>query len=141
MTGTAQSRHGAVRPDWLAISHEAALDPDRIIVDAHHHLFDRPGQRYLLDDMLADIATGHNVRATVHVQARSMYRSSGPEEMRPVGETEFTNGMAAMCDSGRYDSTRSLAVAPTRPQACSAVQVRLSWVSITALGRPVVPEV
>ena len=35
-----------------------------------------------------------------------MYRAHGPAEMRPVGETEFVTGIAAMSDSGLYGSTR-----------------------------------
>jgi predicted TIM-barrel fold metal-dependent hydrolase len=35
-----------------------------------------------------------------------MYRASGPPELRPVGETEFVNGIAAMSASGRYGPTR-----------------------------------
>ncbi len=89
-----------VRPDWLATQPEEALDPGQKIIDPHHHLWDRPGWRYLLDDMLADIRTGHDVRATVCVQARAMHRADGPEAMRPVGETEFANGIAAMSASG-----------------------------------------
>ena len=44
----------AVRPDWLAQHTEAALEPDLPIVDPHHHLWDRPGNAYLLPDLLAD---------------------------------------------------------------------------------------
>ena len=80
------------RPDWLAQHNEEVLDPGRVIVDPHHHLWDRGGQRYLLDDITTDIASGHNVVATVYVEARSMYRASGPEAFRPVGEVEFANG-------------------------------------------------
>src|SRR5258708_37747317 len=60
----------------------------------------------MLDDFLADTRTGHNIVATVFVQANSMYRDSGPVEMRPVGETEFVNGMAAICASGYCGKTR-----------------------------------
>jgi hypothetical protein len=35
-----------------------------------------------------------------------MYRADGPVEMKPVGETEFVNGTAAMSASGQYGSTR-----------------------------------
>jgi L-fuconolactonase len=77
-----------------------------VIVDPHHHLWDRPGWRYLLDDILADIRTGHDVRATVFVQARAMHRADGPEAMKPVGETEFANGIAAMSASGAYGEVR-----------------------------------
>jgi predicted TIM-barrel fold metal-dependent hydrolase len=90
------------RPDWLALHQEQVLDPARAIVDPHHHLWDRGGQRYLLDDITSDLASGHNVIATVYVEARSMYRAKGPEAFRPVGEVEFANGSAAMSASGGY---------------------------------------
>jgi predicted TIM-barrel fold metal-dependent hydrolase len=90
------------RPRWLAQREEEVLDPARPIVDPHHHLWDRGGQRYLLDDITSDIASGHNVIATVYVEARSMYRAKGPEAFRPVGEVEFANGAAAMSASGGY---------------------------------------
>jgi hypothetical protein len=35
-----------------------------------------------------------------------MYRANGPVEMKPVGETEFVNGTAAMSASGQYGPTR-----------------------------------
>jgi predicted TIM-barrel fold metal-dependent hydrolase len=90
------------RPDWLALRKEEVLDPQRPIVDPHHHLWDRGGQRYLIEEMVDDIASGHNIIATVYVEARSMYRASGPEALRPVGEVEFANGVAAMSASGGY---------------------------------------
>src|SRR5712671_6094954 len=40
------------------------------------------------------------------MEASSMYRDGGPEEMRPVGEVEFANGVAAMCGSGVFGKTR-----------------------------------
>jgi predicted TIM-barrel fold metal-dependent hydrolase len=98
------------RPDWLALRKEEVLDPQRQIVDPHHHLWDRGGQRYLIEDMVDDIASGHNIIATVYVEARSMYRASGPEALRPVGEVEFANGVAAMGASGGYGSTAICAV-------------------------------
>jgi predicted TIM-barrel fold metal-dependent hydrolase len=90
------------RPDWLALHQEEILDPARPIVDPHHHLWDRDGQRYLIDEFTSDIASGHNVIATVYVEARSMYRARGPEAFRSVGEVEFANGAAAMSASGGY---------------------------------------
>jgi predicted TIM-barrel fold metal-dependent hydrolase len=95
-----------VRQDWLDRRREPILEPALPIIDPHHHLWDRPDWRYLLDDLLADTATGHNILATVYVQARAMYRAAGPEEMKPVGETEFVNGVAAMCASGTYGRIR-----------------------------------
>ena len=90
------------REDWLALRKEEVIDPARPIVDPHHHLCDRGGQRYLIEEMAQDIACGHNIIATVYVEARSMYRAGGPEALRPVGEVEFANGAAAMSASGGY---------------------------------------
>jgi predicted TIM-barrel fold metal-dependent hydrolase len=104
---TAISAHLAVRPDWLARRKEAALEPDLPIVDPHHHLIDRPESgTYLLTDLLADTDSGHNVVATVYLEWLSMYRADGPVEMRPVGEIEFANGVAAMSASGGYGKPR-----------------------------------
>ena len=70
-------------------------------------LIDRPESgRYLLPDLLADIASGHNVVATVYLEWLSMYRADGPADMRPVGEIEFANGVAAMSASGGYGKPR-----------------------------------
>lgn len=97
------------QPAKGAMPQEEVLEPHQPIVDAHHHLYDRPGLRYLLDDLLADVRSGHDVRATVYVQARSMLRQEGDERFKPVGETEFANGVAAMCASGTYGPIRACA--------------------------------
>ncbi len=85
---------------------EPILEPDLPIIDTHHHLYERPTYRYLLHEFLADVRTGHNTVATVFVEANSMYRARGPEEFKPVGETEFVAGLAAMSESGIYGPTR-----------------------------------
>jgi len=98
-----------VAPDdaWLSRApREEILEPDLPIVDTHHHLWERNGHRYLLHELLADIATGHNVVTTVFMECHAMYRARGPETMRSVGETEFVAGIAAMSDSGMYGPTR-----------------------------------
>lgn len=110
MSGPAHGHQIPVREDWLATTREEALDPGQPIIDPHHHLWDQPGWRYLLDELLADLRSGHDVRATVYIQSsRSMLRADGPEAMRAVGETEFANGVAAMCASGRYGDVRACA--------------------------------
>ena len=84
-----------IRQDWLdenAI--EEIIEPDLPIVDPHHHLWDRPGYRYLFHDLLADIGSGHNIRATLFEECGAMYRVGGPEELRSLGETEFVTGVA-----------------------------------------------
>ena len=105
---------------------ETVIDPDLPIVDPHHHLWDRPARdipttahdferaianvnRYLLPELLADTGSGHNVLATVFIECGSMYRADGPTAMKPVGETEFVNGVAAMSASDGYGPTRACA--------------------------------
>ena len=108
---------------------EPILEPDLPIVDPHHHLWDRPAAliaalpppkhgfehvirkvpRYLFDELLADMRRGHNVVATVYMECGSMYRADGPAALKPVGETEFVNGVAAMSASNLYGPIRACA--------------------------------
>jgi predicted TIM-barrel fold metal-dependent hydrolase len=90
------SPHAPVRPEWLALHREPILDPSRVIVDPHHHLWDRPGARYLPNDLLEDVNSGHRIAATVFIQSRSMLRASGDPVFASVGEVEFANGAAAV---------------------------------------------
>jgi predicted TIM-barrel fold metal-dependent hydrolase len=95
------------REAWLATAPpETVLEPDVPIIDTHHHLWDRPDHRYLLHELLDDVRSGHHTIATVFVECHAMYRAHGPEELRPVGQTEFVAGIAAMSDSGSYGATR-----------------------------------
>lgn len=103
---SASPTHIPLRPAWLATCQEAALDPALPVVDAHHHLYDRPDCRYLLPDFLQDLRCGHDLRATVFVQARAMLRADGPAHLKSLGETEFVNGVAAMSASGLYGPAR-----------------------------------
>ncbi len=82
------------------------IEPELPIVDSHHHLWQQPTRRYLIDEYQADLASGHNVVATVFVECNAMYRQSGPEQMRTVGEAEFVAGTAAMSESGLFGPTR-----------------------------------
>ena len=100
--------------DWLGLTEEPALEPEIAICDPHHHFWDFrtariPYQRYLLHELIADIGRGHDVRSTVFIEARSMYRPAGPVEMRPVGEVEFVQGLAAASASGLYGPCRAAA--------------------------------
>jgi predicted TIM-barrel fold metal-dependent hydrolase len=98
------SRYGD--PAWWAKRKEEILEPALAIVDPHHHLWIRDGHRYLLDELLADTGSGHNITRSVFVECGSMYRADGPAEMKPVGEIEFVNGTSAMSASGRYGKSR-----------------------------------
>jgi L-fuconolactonase len=100
--------------DWLALTEEPVLEPEIAICDPHHHFWDFrservPYQRYLLHELIADVNRGHNVRSTVFIEARAMYRPDGPAELRPVGEVEFVQGLAAASASGLYGPCRAAA--------------------------------
>jgi predicted TIM-barrel fold metal-dependent hydrolase len=94
------------REDWLALHVEDIIDPAQPIIDAHHHLWDRAGGRYLIEEFRKDVSSGHNIEATVYIDCRSMYRIDGPDHLKAVGEVEFANGAAAMSASGDYGPTR-----------------------------------
>jgi predicted TIM-barrel fold metal-dependent hydrolase len=100
----------ATNDAWLALVEEETLEPELLICDAHHHLwdfrYDRVEPRYLIDEMVADVSSGHNIVSTVFIECRAMYKAHGPEAMRVIGETEFVNGIAAMSASGAYVPTR-----------------------------------
>ena len=109
-TPAADPFHPPADPQWLALRTEAALEPGLPIVDAHHHLFDRPARRYAAEDLLADLAGGHRVTDTVYLQCGEAYRTEGPAHLRPVGETEAMEALAA----------RSAAT-PGSPRLCAAI--------------------
>src|SRR5207244_8064029 len=99
-------RHAPIRPDWLDKRREEIIEPQLPIADPHHHMWDRPGNRYLFQDLLDDVGSGHNVIATCFEECREMYRAEGPQELKSLGETEFVNGIAAMSASGKYGPAR-----------------------------------
>jgi len=104
---SAAHRHLAIDEAWLRLREEAPLEPRLPIVDAHHHLWDRSrAPRYMLDDLLADIGGQHRIVGTVFVESRAAWRADGPAAFRPVGETEFANGVAALSASGEYGDIR-----------------------------------
>jgi predicted TIM-barrel fold metal-dependent hydrolase len=105
------------------------LEPDLPIIDPHHHLWDfqpllprmpeiahpfgritRQSPRYLFEELHADCrGGGHNVIGTVFLQCGAFYRADGPDEMKPVGEVEFVNGVAARSATGIYGPFRACA--------------------------------
>jgi L-fuconolactonase len=113
---------------------EAIIQPELPIVDPHHHLWFIPdaiflelqkadnyfaraitpvlrrNARYLFEDLMADLNSGHNIRATVYVEnGWAMYRAKGPDAMKSVGEVEFANGVAAMAASEVFGDVKACA--------------------------------
>lgn len=104
---TGPYRYPSPDPAWLDRRREEALDPDLLILDPHHHLWEQDGNPYLLDEIAADMACGHRVIGTVFVQAHYAHRSDGPAHLRPVGETERVAAIAA--EAARRGLARGLA--------------------------------
>ena len=100
----------ATNDAWLVQVQEDTLEPDLPICDPHHHLWDkregRVERRYMIDEIVADVSSGHNIVSTVFIEHLAMFRADGPDEMKYVGEVEFANGIAAMAASGLYGTTR-----------------------------------
>jgi L-fuconolactonase len=92
--------HPHVNEAWLARLREDVLEPELPIIEAHHHLWERPSGVYLLPQLHADATAGHNVRGTVFIQCGYGVRADGPAELRPVGETETVVKIAAAGGSG-----------------------------------------
>ena len=111
------------RNDWLQLTIEDTIDPDLPICDPHHHLWERPGNDYMLDDLLRDLTSGHNIVSTVFLECSSMYRTDGPEHMKPLGETEF---VAAVADE-----------AAARPDVHTNINAGIASHADLTLGEPV----
>lgn len=88
----------AIRPgikEWLAQVQEEIVEPDRPIIDPHHHLLTPKKYEYLLEDFWGDTQSGHKVEKTVFLECSDSYFEHGPEHLRPVGETVFVEKIAA----------------------------------------------
>jgi len=85
--------------DWLAATAEPVLNPLQKIVDPHHHVFWNSPFPYRPESLFEDLDSGHNVVGTVYAESGQMYRSRGPEHLKPVGEAEYATGVAAMAAS------------------------------------------
>lgn len=97
MTTEAIARRDA-RNKWLARTVEEIIEPGLPIIDPHHHLWSGMASYqdglYQLDEIAADVGSGHNILATVYVDAYANYDRDGPEEFRPVGETRHADQVA-----------------------------------------------
>ena len=85
-----------IQAEWLDQVREEIVDPDRRIVDPHHHLWRPNGPLpYELADLWSDTGSGHRVEQTVFMECGAEYRSDGPEHLRSLGEVEFVTEAAA----------------------------------------------
>ena len=89
---------------WLNQVEEEIIDPDRPIIDPHHHLWNQDGLVYTLEQLHADTGSGHNIVKTVFIECGASYRPDGPDRLKPVGETEFVALNAARCNPNKGQS-------------------------------------
>ena len=107
------------------------LEPELPICDPHHHLWDREAtamvrgaktadelpigfvnffgrlspefnQRFLFDELLALMTSGHNVVSTVFAQCNRFFSTDCDPAFAPVGETAVVRGIQARFESGLY---------------------------------------
>ena len=84
---------------WLGQVNEDIVEPDRRIIDPHHHLWmKRFGRNYLLNELWADTGAGHRVEKTMFMECRAFYHREGPQHLRPAGETAYIGSLAAESD-------------------------------------------
>lgn len=123
-------------PNWLALHTEEIIEPDLPIVDAHHHIWDEPRvPRYLQSEIARDVLSGHNIVATVFVECTERYRDSGPELLRPLGETEFVRDFAAEALLGPAASKGICAAIVGRADLTLGSEVEELLVQHVELGR------
>ena len=100
---------------------EAIIEPDLLIIDPHHHLWDLrpmlpmfpephhpfiaaiiPNAYYTFDQLHSHMTSGHNIIGTVYMECGAFYNGAYGEALKTVGEIEFVNGVAAQSASGLY---------------------------------------
>lgn len=95
------------QPQWLNQVQEEIFDPNREIIDTHHHLWSADGLiPYSLEDLWADTGSGHNIIKTVFMECHANYYTDGPEHLRSLGEVEYVTEIAdrtAADSSGRAE--------------------------------------
>ena len=93
--------------EWRSLVVEDIVEPERRIIDPHHHLWARVSfwGKYELPDLWKDTGSGHNVVKTVFIDCRSNYREDGPEHLRPIGETEYVAGVAEESEKNPNQAT------------------------------------
>ena len=92
--------------EWLALTKEDAIDPELSICDPHHHFWDWPDGRYLVEDFFQDINGGHNIVQTVFVESESVNKKYAAHGMQPVDETKFVHDIVNQNVSEQYRSTK-----------------------------------
>ncbi len=93
---------------WLDQVVEEIIEPELAIVDPHHHLWRDRGTDYLVEDLLIDTGSGHNIQKTVFIECGAEYLTDGPDHLKPLGETEFVVEQAKL--SREYAGTAGGAV-------------------------------
>ena len=92
--------------DWLLRVKEDIIEPERPIIDPHHHLWQRRrGADYVLEDFWQDTGSGHNIQHSVFIECRTNYYEEGPEHLKPVGETAFVADIARRSRDADGDKT------------------------------------
>ncbi|MAV32774.1 MAG: amidohydrolase [Gammaproteobacteria bacterium] len=81
---------------WLEQVREEIIDPEREIVDPHHHLWrKRFGKDYLLAELQRDTDLGHKIEKTVFIECHAFYDKTAADYLQPLGETRVVEQIAS----------------------------------------------
>src|SRR5262249_10132553 len=81
---------------WYAQAAEDIIEPERRIIDPHHHLWS--GKRYpdyLLEDLWRDTESWHKITKPGLTEGGAGAPKTVPEHLKRVGEPNFVAGLAA----------------------------------------------
>ena len=123
--------------EWRALVQEEIVDPERRIIDPHHHLWSTASfwGTYELEDLWKDTGSGHNVEKTIFIDCHSNYRPDGPDQLKPVGETEYVVGVAEESESDPNNATIAGIVSHANMTLGSEVREVLEAHEIAGKGR------
>jgi hypothetical protein len=75
--------HPHPSPKWQARDSEKAVDPVQLVADLHHHLWDRPESKYVLDGLPAKSPRQCSCNFSIPIAP------AVPQDIGHVGKTEF----------------------------------------------------
>lgn len=110
--------------EWVNSHQEPTIDPVMPIIDCHHHVW-ALGSPYLVPQLLVDLYSGHNIRATVYVEAaRFMFHAEGDPRFACLGEVEAINQIGESFATGLYGPSMACAGIVANPDLTQGAAVR-----------------
>ena len=133
-----------LREDWLELTREEIIDPDREIVDPHHHLWTHGTPEapaiYELPEFARDTGSGHKVVQTVYIECRARWDLDAPTHLRAAEKEQVATSFDAHQRCGRVQAEfedhvdeAERAAGRDAPQAGVGQQCHCGWLCLRAL--------